>query len=175
MFAGAAQQGDADGPPLSGGPLNQAGVRTLHIKSDEAGWRLPRMHATGQEGISMRWIILPALAGALIILGAAPEAFCQPTLEAFDGSFRLQTGEVITGGYMVEGGQGRYVYLDTEGLDKGGGFEPVSDTVLRSIGLLGSENTEIEFIADVDGEFDSLVWREPGNAANESILTGRGP
>lgn len=110
-----------------------------------------------------RLLILPALSWALIILGAATEAFCQPTLDAFDGSFRLQTGEVITGGYMVEGGQGRYVYMDTEGLDKGGVFEPVSDTVLRSIGLLGSAKIEIEFVADVDGEFNSVVWREPGH------------
>lgn len=110
-----------------------------------------------------RLLIVPALSSALVILAATTEAFCQPTLEAFDGSFRLQTGEVITGGYMVEGGQGRYVYLDTEGLDKGGVFEPVSDTVLRSTGLLGASGIEIEFVADVDGEFNSLVWREPGH------------
>ncbi len=110
----------------------------------------------------VRLLILPALSWTLILLGAATEAFCQPTLEAFDGSFRLQTGEVITGGYMVEGGQGFYFYLDTEVVDRGGVFEPVSDIVLRSIGMIGASGIEIEFVADVDGAFNSLVWREPG-------------
>lgn len=40
--------------------------------------------------------------------------------------------------------------LDTEGVDKGGVFEPVSDTVLRSTGLIGSARIEIEFVADVN-------------------------
>lgn len=114
----------------------------------------------------VRLLIVPALSWALITLGAATEAFCQPTPEAFDGSFRLQTGEVITGGYMVEGGQGFYFYLDTEGVDKGGVFERVSDTVLRSIGLIGASRIEVEFVADVDGAFNSLVWREPGRKPN---------
>lgn len=110
-----------------------------------------------------RLLIVPALSGALIILGTAIEAVGQSPLEAFDGSFRLQTGEIITGGYMVEGGQGGYVYLDTEDGEKGGVFEPVSNTVLRSTGLIGAAGIEIEFIADVDGEFTSLIWREPGH------------
>lgn len=109
-----------------------------------------------------RLLIAPALSWALIFLGATTEAFGQPTLEAFDGSFRLQTGEVITGGYMVEGGQGFYFYLDTEGVDRGGVFEPDSDVVLRSIGMIGASGIEVEFVADVDGAFNSLVWREPG-------------
>jgi fermentation-respiration switch protein FrsA (DUF1100 family) len=93
----------------------------------------------------------------------ATESFCQPTVEAFDGSFRLETGEIITGGYFVEGGEGRYLYMDTEGLEKVGLFESTSDTVLRSLGVLDTASVEIEFVRSADGKFDALVWREPGH------------
>ena len=107
--------------------------------------------------------ILTLLAFSLLAVCTTTEGFCQPTPEDFDGSFRLRTGEVITGGYFVEAGQGRYLYMDTEGLDKGGLFEPISDTVLRSIGVLDSTSVEIEFIPSADGAFDRIVWREPGH------------
>ena len=87
---------------------------------------------------------------------------CQPAAEAFDGSFRLQTGEVLTGGYFVEAGQGRYLYMETESLTRGGLFEPVGDTLLRSLGAGGAGSVELEFVAGADGEFDRIVWREPG-------------
>jgi uncharacterized protein len=99
---------------------------------------------------------------ALMMLCAATEVFCQSLPETFDGSFRLQTGEVITGGYIVEGGKERYLYLDTDGLDRGGLFEPISDTAFRSVGILDSAGVEIEFIPGADGAFDALEWREPG-------------
>ena len=87
---------------------------------------------------------------------AAAEQSADP--ERFDGSYRLATGEIITGGYMVEGGKGRYVFMDTRGLEKGGLFEPVSHTRLRSIGMLGADTVEIEFLQSQEGRFDQLIW-----------------
>ena len=84
----------------------------------------------------------------------------QDAAEAFDGSFRLETGEVITGGYFVEGGQGRFLYMDTAGLDKGGLFERVGNATLRS--LIPPGIVEIVFIADADGAYNTLEWRERG-------------
>lgn len=110
-----------------------------------------------RRGASFFWLPLFAL-----LVGAATEGFSQPTPEAFDGSFRLETGEVITGGYFVEGGEGRYLYMDTEGLDKGGLFESIGDAALRSLGVLDSARVEIEFIPSANGEFNALVLREPG-------------
>ncbi len=109
----------------------------------------------------IRLIILPTLS-ALAFFCAAPKVSSQPALEAFDGSFRLQSGEVITGGYFVEGGQGRYLYMDTENLERGGLFELVGDTTLRSLGALEQAGVEIVFIPSADGSFDILEWREAG-------------
>lgn len=97
----------------------------------------------------------------LLALGATTKGTAQIDPEAFDGSFRLETGEVITGGYFVEGGQGRYLYMDTEGLEKGGLFEPVGGTVLRSVVPPGT--VEIEFVTSADGVFHEVVWREQGH------------
>ena len=94
---------------------------------------------------------------------ATGSASAQSDPEAFDGSFRLESGEVITGGYFVEEGRGRHVYMDTEGLERGGVFERVNDTLLRSSGMLADEGIEIEFLANADGKFDALVWRKPGD------------
>lgn len=97
----------------------------------------------------------------LTSLYGTTNAFSQPDLEAFDGSFRLQTGEVITGGYFVENAQGRYLYMDTEHLEKGELFERVNETGLRSVVPPGA--VEVEFVASADGGFDTLVWREQGH------------
>jgi uncharacterized protein len=86
----------------------------------------------------------------------------QTGVEAFDGSFRLATGEVITGGYFVEGGVGRYLFMDTEQLERGGLFERIDDTLFRSVVPEGA--IEIEFIPDPDGRFSALLWREQGRA-----------
>jgi dienelactone hydrolase len=106
---------------------------------------------------------IPALL-FFVLLSAfeATEGIAQPNPEAFDGSFRLQTGEVLTGGYFVEGGEGVYLYMDTEGLDKGGVFERIDDTVLGSLMMLGDKRVEVEFMPGPDGAYDTLVWREPG-------------
>ena len=71
----------------------------------------------------------------LLLLPAAPasaQRVAGTDLEAFDGSFRLESGEVVTGGYMVEGGKRSWLFMDTEGLARGGLFERAGDT-LRSI------------------------------------------
>ncbi len=92
-------------------------------------------------------------------LTASP-ARAQVEVESFDGSFRLQTGEIITGGYFVEGGVGRFLYMDTERLTRGGLFERAGARLLRSVFPPGS--VEIEFRAEPGGRVNSLVWREPG-------------
>jgi len=89
-----------------------------------------------------------------------PQASGQAATEQFDGSFRLQSGEVITGGYMVENAQSLFLYMDTERLDRVGLFERISDTLLRSIEPW--EAVEIEFIPDADGQYNTLIWREQG-------------
>lgn len=109
--------------------------------------------------------LLVLLPFSVLCVSATTEGFCQTPPQAFDGSFRLETGEVITGGYFVEGGQGRYLYMDTENLDKGGLFESTTETILSSLGVLDSKSVEIQFIPGGDGSFDTLEWREPGNAS----------
>lgn len=96
----------------------------------------------------------------LFLLLWVPQASGQTGVEAFDGSFRLTTGEIVTGGYFVEGGVGRFLYMDAERLNRGGLFEPIADMVLRSVVPPGS--VEIEFVPDTDGTVNSLVWREQG-------------
>lgn len=98
------------------------------------------------------------------LLFAAAPASTKPSPEAFDGSFRFDSGEVITGGYFVEAGLGRYLYLDTDNLDKGGLFERSGDTSLRSVGSLAAEGIHIDFTGSTEEGFDSLEWREPGKA-----------
>ncbi len=93
--------------------------------------------------------------GAIVCV---PQAFGETREEAFDGSFRLTTGEVITGGLFVEAGQSRFLFMDTENLARGGLFERAGDQLLRSIVPPG---VEIEFIKR-DGGIDGLVWREKG-------------
>ncbi len=100
-----------------------------------------------------------ALAASVGLASAHP-ALGEYGIEAFDGSFRLQSGEVVTGGYFVEQGQGRYLYLDVQGLDRGGLFERAGDT-LRSVVPPGS--IEIEFVADAGGVVDALIWNEAGS------------
>lgn len=102
---------------------------------------------------------LAVLGGVLSGLLWVSEASAQIPEDAFDGSFRLETGEVITGGVFVEDGRERFLYLDTERLDKGGLFERVSDSVLHSIVPPG---VEVEVFPGDDGAVDALVWREPG-------------
>jgi dienelactone hydrolase len=80
-------------------------------------------------------------------------------VERFDGSFRLETGEVVTGGYMVEGGA-FWVYMDTEGLERGGLFDRSGDTLISRIPPDGA--VRIEFHRGASGGFDELTWREGG-------------
>lgn len=98
----------------------------------------------------------------ILLLGPASAstvvAQCKP--DAFDGSFRLETGEVITGGYFVEEGVGSFTYLDTDGLEKAGLFGRIDDNVLQSV--VPDDNIEITFLAEDDCRFDRLTWKERG-------------
>jgi dienelactone hydrolase len=107
-----------------------------------------------------RWLVVLSL--STYCLWTATEGRGDATVDAFDGSFRLESGEIVTGGYFVEAGRARYLFMDTEGLDKVGLFEPVTGNVLRSTGMLSPVSVEIEFFADADGSFDTLEWREAG-------------
>ena len=98
----------------------------------------------------------------LLAVAGVQQASGQTDVEAFDGSFRLSTGEVLTGGYFVEGGVGRLLYMDTERLDRVGLFEGIGDSVLRSV--VPDRSVEIEFIPDPNGTSKTLVWREEGHA-----------
>ena len=89
-------------------------------------------------------------------------ASAQTAVGAYDGSYRLESGEVITGGYIVEGAKGRYVFMDPLGLDKAGLFEKQSGHVLSARGMLADQSVTIEFIENDEGAFNSLVWRESG-------------
>lgn len=111
--------------------------------------------------IMHRSLLIVGLFLALCSLVPMPGAHAQQTaVEAFDGSFRLETGETITGGYFVEDAEGRFLYMDTENLEKGGLFERVSATLLRSVVPPGA--VEIEFLARTDGSVNALLWREQG-------------
>jgi uncharacterized protein len=110
--------------------------------------------------------MIAAIAQLGLLLALGPAA-AQNDVDAFDGSYRLQTGEVVTGGYFVEGGEGRYLYMDTENLEKGGLFERVSDTTMRSVIPPGA--VEVDFVRGVDGEVEGLVWRERGMPAVRGV------
>jgi dienelactone hydrolase len=89
-----------------------------------------------------------------------PPVEAQTGVDAFDGSFRLESGEVVTGGYFVENAQGHFLYLDTKGLKKGGLFERVGDNVLRSV--IPANTIEVDFDVGPNGEVNSLLWKEQG-------------
>lgn len=92
---------------------------------------------------------------ALLLL-AAPVAHAQSDLEELDGSYRLETGEIISGGYMVEGG-GFWIYMDTDNLDKGGLFDREGDVLRSRFPPDGA--IEIEFTPGANRQYDELTWR----------------
>lgn len=109
---------------------------------------------------------VPLLLGLALILcsvpapaqGAGPDG-----VEALDGSFRLQTGEVVTGGYMVEGGA-FWVYMDTGGLERGGLFNRAGDTLVSRMPPNGA--VRIVFHRGPNGRYDHLTWTEDGQDIN---------
>ena len=104
----------------------------------------------------MPWLLaLPLALLASWAGGDVPE-------EAFDGTFRLDTGEVITGGIFVEGGQTRFLYMDPETLSRGGLFERVDDTTLRALGMVDAPGATVRFRQAPGGSFDRIEWQEPG-------------
>lgn len=92
---------------------------------------------------------------ALLAGGAASGEQAPPT--AFDGIFRLDDGSIVSGGYFVEGGQGRYLYMDTATLRHGALLERVGELRLRSAWPSG---IEVEF----ESGLDRLRWRADGRA-----------
>lgn len=90
-------------------------------------------------------------------LNCAASDFVDPGADAFDGSYELATGEVVTGGYFVENAQGRYLFMDVAGLTRGGLFERSGEATLRSLFPPG---ITIEFERDTSGTFDGLRWHE---------------
>jgi dienelactone hydrolase len=94
------------------------------------------------------------------ILSAPASGGDRPSADAFDGSFRLANGPVITGGYFVEDAKGQYLYLDPEHPTRGALFERSDDRRLRSVAPAG--RFEIRFFADGAGRFDRLEWQEAG-------------
>lgn len=91
----------------------------------------------------------------------AAAVYAQLRPEEFDGSYRLETGEVITGGFMVEGGEGVYVFMDAVGLEKGGLFRRVGEHSFRSVSP--GPAVEIKFsVAGEGGVVSGLWWSEEG-------------
>ncbi|MEJ2521913.1 MAG: alpha/beta fold hydrolase [Gammaproteobacteria bacterium] len=97
----------------------------------------------------------------LAVHGLPAGAGDPPAPAAFDGSFRLENGEVITGGYFVEEGTGRYLYLEPEHAGRGGLFERIGETRLLSV--FPDRSIEIEFFAGDQGGLDRLTWTEAGS------------
>lgn len=99
------------------------------------------------------------LSCVLLILAAGPipAARGQTPPDRFDGSFRMESGETITGGYFVENAQGRYLYMDAGGLRRGGLFERAGDTTLDAIVPPG---TRIHLLPGDRSSPDSLLWIE---------------
>lgn len=101
------------------------------------------------------------LVALVVLAGVLPGgATAQADVEALDGSFRLETGEVVTGGYMVEGGP-FWIYMDTDGLERGGLFARSGDTLRSRIPPDGS--VRIVFRRGADGKYDELTWFENGH------------
>jgi dienelactone hydrolase len=87
---------------------------------------------------------------ALLAGGAAPANEAPPT--AFDGIFLLEDGSIVNGGYFVEGGQGRYLYMDTATLRHAALLEREGERRFRSTWPPG---IEVEF----EPRLDALLWQ----------------
>lgn len=110
--------------------------------------------------------IAAALAASVALTWTTIAAGERP-IEDYAGSFRLESGEVLTGGYFArdtrvvpEGEEGWFLYMDVDGLAKGGLFRRESELVLRSIGP--AEDVTLELVPGDSGALDAVVWREEG-------------
>lgn len=101
-----------------------------------------------------------AAAGVAVLAFAPADAVARQAADAehtdhathvadVDGSYRLETGEIVTGGYFVEDGEGSYLFMDTQGLERGGLFERVAPDRLRSSFPPGME---IRLLRDSDAD-----------------------
>lgn len=105
-----------------------------------------------------RSLLLPFLSAFLLQPWCTPVR-AQVGLEDFDGSYRLETGEVVTGGYMVEG-DGFWIFMDTRGLERGGIFARDGDVLRSTFPPNGA--VRIEFQGGAEGSHDRLTWHEGG-------------
>lgn len=88
--------------------------------------------------------------------------------ERFTGSFRMDTGETITGGLFIErvGGEEVYLFMDTGGLKRGGVFVPAGEDALISvIPPEGAVRLELERGSTV--REDRIVWHAEGSSPIE--------
>lgn len=106
--------------------------------------------------------VLAALAIGLSVLPSCATAAGDAGPDVFDGSYRLETGEVLTGGYFVEDGQGRYLYLDADHPVVGGLFERTGSDSMRSV--IPDGGIEITFLRNEEGVPDGLIWTMEGHA-----------
>ena len=115
--------------------------------------------------MTMKWLTAFAL---VLLIGGTLIATNQIDAERYGGSFRLDTGEVVTGGVFVEraGDPERFVYMDTATRIKGGLFERVDDQ-LQAVGAPGGAT--IEFLPGTDRRSDRIRWREPGQPVAEGV------
>lgn len=100
--------------------------------------------------------ILPALA-ILATQAMYPATASAQDVEDFDGSYRLETGEVVTGGYMVEG-DGYWIFMDTRGLDRGGVFRRHGEELRSFFPPDGA--IRIEFPRGADRTRDEIIWHQ---------------
>jgi len=95
---------------------------------------------------------------AALVIAAQPTAARQD-VESFDGSYELESGEIVTGGYMVEG-EGFWIFADAWGLERFAIFERDGDELRSTFPPDGA--VRVEFERPPDGSYDRLVWREDG-------------
>lgn len=86
-------------------------------------------------------------------IGDPQEAMSDRYYAAVDGTYLLDTGETVTGGYFVENGIGYYSFLDTEKLDKGGFFSEIEVGKGSS-----SDGQSIRFDDWKDGFYQHIEW-----------------
>lgn len=85
-------------------------------------------------------------------------------LRDYVGSFRLETGELVHGGPFVERATGdespvRFLFMDTEGLERTALFERESELLLRSVQPPGT--ITVELVPGRDGTISGIVWKGP--------------
>lgn len=132
---------------------------------------LPLMIIRASNGLRSQ--MLPSVIGrTLLVAGAilavagspapaqeAPARAQQQDVEAFDGSWRLETGGILTGGYMVEG-DGFWIFADIRSGDQPHLFRRDGNELVSFVPPNGA--IRIEFLPGADHRPDELIWHEDG-------------